>query len=205
MRTVMDKAQAMCLEACILQSWWEFAVLHATHCYNRTPIRHLKWATPYSALNGCIPDISHLRVFGCAAYVHIPKEMRINVFSPKSELMVYLGHTEGIKAYTFMRISNNTVYTSTTALFDETLFPKCNTSRTRKPHALESPLIINHLSTLQKTPLLVTLTTLSHLQRKARCPCLTRLLQPLMRNLHVIQHLLLLQRQNLYHLEGLRD
>jgi len=30
-RTIMDKAQALCLDACIPQSWWEFAVLHAVH------------------------------------------------------------------------------------------------------------------------------------------------------------------------------
>jgi len=139
MRTVMDKAQAMRLEACIPQSWWEFAVLHATHCYNRMPIKRLKWETPYAALNGQIPDISHLRVFGCGAYVHIPKETRVNSLAPKSELMVYLGHTEGIKAYTFIRTTKNTVYTSTTALFDETLFPKCDTSRVRGTTRIRSP------------------------------------------------------------------
>ena len=32
MHTVMDKAQAMRLDACLPQSWWEFAVTHATHC-----------------------------------------------------------------------------------------------------------------------------------------------------------------------------
>ena len=36
MRTIMDKAPALRLEACAPQSWWEFAVLHALHCYNRT-------------------------------------------------------------------------------------------------------------------------------------------------------------------------
>ena len=38
-RTIMDKAQALRLDACLLQSWWEFVVLHAVHLYNRTPIR----------------------------------------------------------------------------------------------------------------------------------------------------------------------
>ncbi len=36
MRTIMDKAQAMHLDACLPQSWWEFAVNHAAYCYNRT-------------------------------------------------------------------------------------------------------------------------------------------------------------------------
>src|SRR6202161_2263793 len=37
-RTIMDKAQALRLDACLPQSWWEFAVLHAVHLYNRTPM-----------------------------------------------------------------------------------------------------------------------------------------------------------------------
>src|ERR1700761_6393421 len=86
-----------------------------------------------------VPDISHLRVFGCGAYVHIPKDRRANALSPKSELMVYLGHIEGIKASTFMRLSNNTLFTSTTALFDETIFSKCETKRVRKTTRLREP------------------------------------------------------------------
>jgi hypothetical protein len=90
-------------------------------------MRRLKWDTPYTLLNGEVPDISHLKVFGCGAYMHIPKETHANGLAPKSELMAYLGHTEGIKVFKFMRLSNNTLYHSTTALFDETLFPKCST------------------------------------------------------------------------------
>ena len=91
MRTIMDKAQAMCLEACAPQAWWEFAVLHALHCYNRTPMSRLDWQTPYYVLNYEIPDISHLRVFGCGAYVHILEAHQINKLSSRSELMIYLG------------------------------------------------------------------------------------------------------------------
>ena len=139
MCTIMDKAQAMCLEACIPQSWWEFAVLHATHCYNRMPVWCLKWETPYIALNRQLPDILHFRVFGHSAYVHIPKETCSNTLFPKSELMVYLGHTEGIKAYMFMRTTNNTLFMSTTALFDKTLFPKCITTHVRGTTCLRLP------------------------------------------------------------------
>ena len=140
MRTCMDKAQAMRLEACLPDSWWEFAVLHAVHVYNRTPVRRLKWCTPYETLYSTVPDISHLRVFGCGAYVHIPENRRENKLSPKSELMVYIGNTEGMKAYTFMRLSNNTVYTSTTALFDESMYPKCKTTKRRGLTHLDEPI-----------------------------------------------------------------
>jgi hypothetical protein len=51
MCTCMDKAQAMWLEACFPQSWWEFAVEHAVHCYNRTPVHCIQWCTPYELMN----------------------------------------------------------------------------------------------------------------------------------------------------------
>ena len=79
----------------------------------------------YFVLHGSVPDISHLKVFGCSAYVHILKDMHVNALTSKSELMVYLGHTDGIKVSVFMHLSNNTVFTSTTALFDKILYPKC--------------------------------------------------------------------------------
>ena len=33
------------------------------------------------------------------AYVHIPENWRKNKLAPKSELMVYIRHTEGVKTY----------------------------------------------------------------------------------------------------------
>jgi hypothetical protein len=33
-QTIVEKAQAIHLEACIPQNWWEFAVNYAVHIYN---------------------------------------------------------------------------------------------------------------------------------------------------------------------------
>jgi len=70
-RTLMDKAQALRLDACLPPSWWEFAATTAVYLYNRTPIRRLKWRTPYEFVYKKVPSIGHLRVFGCGVYVHI--------------------------------------------------------------------------------------------------------------------------------------
>ena len=67
MRTLMDKAEAMRIDAGLPDSWWEFAILHAVHIYNRTPLKRLNWRTPYEALYGEPPVINHLRVFGCGS------------------------------------------------------------------------------------------------------------------------------------------
>ena len=36
---------------------------------NRTPIRKLYWKTPFEALYGRKPRLSHLHIIGCKAYV----------------------------------------------------------------------------------------------------------------------------------------
>ena len=67
--TVMDRAQAMCLDACLPQNWWEFAVDCTTHVYNHTPIQHHNWKMPFENLKCMKPDVTHLCVFGCGTYV----------------------------------------------------------------------------------------------------------------------------------------
>ena len=121
----MEKAQAMRFVACLPQNWWEFAVEYAVHVYNRTPVRRLAWRTPFEELNGKKPDISHLRVFGCGAYVFIPEDARVNKLAPRAEIMTFLGYTDGTKGYKFMRRLNNNIFHTVTALFDEYMFPHC--------------------------------------------------------------------------------
>ena len=41
-QTLLEKAQSMRLEACLPNSWWEFAFATATHVYNCTSIKRLK-------------------------------------------------------------------------------------------------------------------------------------------------------------------
>ena len=123
--TVMDKAQAMHFDACLPQSWWEFAVDCATHVYNHTPIQHHDWKMPFENLKCIKPDVTHLHVFRCGAYVFLLEEVHVNKLNPKSELMTFLDYPQDIKGYLFMRGPNNVLFTAVQALFDETLFPKC--------------------------------------------------------------------------------
>ena len=46
--------------------------------------------------------------------------------------MCFLGFSEGVKGYLFMRLHNNTLFTATTAIFDEVMMPKCPTSDKRQ-------------------------------------------------------------------------
>jgi hypothetical protein len=109
----------------------ELVEIFAVHVYNKMPIRCLKWRTPYEELNRAKPDVSHLQVFGCGASVFIPEDVRVNKLTPRAEVMTFLGYLPGMKGFKFMRKfkPNNIIFHSATALFDEYMFPHCQTSK----------------------------------------------------------------------------
>ena len=125
---MMNKAEAMCHKACIPPSYWEFATQHAIHIYNWTLMKWLNWHTSYELLLSEILNISHLQVFDCSTYVHIPPNVWMNKLALKSELMTYLGIVIGNEHnHIFMWSLNNVVFTSAHALFNEAMFPHCKT------------------------------------------------------------------------------
>ena len=122
-RTLFEKVEAMQHHACLPKSWWEFCVKYTVHVYNRTPIARTKF-TPYDSVNRIKPDISHLRVMGCAAYVFLHEDQHQNKMSPHAELMTFIGFTDGMKGWKFMR-STNAIFHATQAVFDESTFLHC--------------------------------------------------------------------------------
>lgn len=58
---------------------------------------------PYEHFLGKKPDISHLRVFGCVAYVHQPRQLRSGAWTPKASRMIFLGYgqLDGTKDWVF--------------------------------------------------------------------------------------------------------
>ena len=128
-RTIMEKAQTLRFTACLPKSYWEFCIEHSVHLHNLTPIARLDWQTPHNELKNEQPDVTTLRVFGCAAYVFIPEEKRANKLAPRSELMTYIGIVDGVKGYRFMRKSG-AIFLGAMATFDETMFPFCKHAKT---------------------------------------------------------------------------
>jgi len=125
-RTIMEKFESMRHYACLPDSWWQFTCTYAIYLYNRTPVRRLDWITPCEQLKGEQPDLTHIKIMGCAAYVFLHKEQRKNKLSPRSELMTFIGFDPNTdKVMMFMRSPNNVIFRAQKALFDEELFPRC--------------------------------------------------------------------------------
>lgn len=71
-RTVVAMARSFLKEMKVPSFLWGEAIRHSVYVLNRLPTRSLSEKTPYEAWTGNKPDIGHLRVFGCAAYMKIP-------------------------------------------------------------------------------------------------------------------------------------
>jgi hypothetical protein len=73
-KALMEKIRSMLSGAELGQEFWAEAV--GTTCYlvNRSPSSALDDKTPHEVWTEKKPSLQHLRVFGCEAYVHVPKE-----------------------------------------------------------------------------------------------------------------------------------
>jgi hypothetical protein len=60
---------------------------------NRSPHKVLENKTPEEVFSGKVPKVSHLRIFGCPVYIHIPKDKRTKL-DPSSKKGIFVGYSE---------------------------------------------------------------------------------------------------------------
>jgi len=66
--------------------------------FNISPSSTLEDKTPHEVWTSKKPSLSHLRVYGCDAYVHVPKD-KITKFDKKYERCIFIGYKDGLKSY----------------------------------------------------------------------------------------------------------
>jgi len=91
-RTILERARCMILGCNLGKAFWSEAVLAAVYLINRSPT---------SALNGDAParkwfnepiKLLKLKVFGCIAYLHMPKELITGKFESRSKKCYFIGY-----------------------------------------------------------------------------------------------------------------
>jgi hypothetical protein len=98
--------------------FWVEVVAIAVYIMNRTPIAIVHGMTPEENFIGKKPDVSHLRVFGCIAYVHVPDEKRSKL-NPKVEKCIFIGYSLKQKGYKCFNPSTRKLQVSRDVVFDE--------------------------------------------------------------------------------------
>ncbi|PWA61635.1 hypothetical protein CTI12_AA371330 [Artemisia annua] len=97
-RTILDMVRSMLKSKKMPKEFWAEAVDGAVYLLNRCLSKSLDNKTPQEAWNGMKPTVSHLRVFGSIAYVHVPSQRRSKL-DDRSEKYVFVGYDKQSKGY----------------------------------------------------------------------------------------------------------
>eukprot|EP00112_Aurelia_sp_Birch-Aquarium-sp1_P025251 Seg831.4 transcript_id=Seg831.4/GoldUCD/mRNA.D3Y31 product="Retrovirus-related Pol polyprotein from transposon TNT 1-94" pseudo=true protein_id=Seg831.4/GoldUCD/D3Y31 len=114
--TIIETALSMMSQSKMPMEFWAEAVNIAVYLRNRSPSTSLKGITPIEALFDRKPDVSHLKVFGCLAFAHIPKQQR-KKFEEKSRKAVFVGYPDGTKGYKLYDVKSRRFIRSRDVIF----------------------------------------------------------------------------------------
>ena len=130
-RTLMEKERSMRFHAGLPEEFWAEAANHACYLINRSPSRAINFKCAEEVWSGKPVDYSNLRVFGCSAYAHIPKDERTKL-EPKSLECLFIGFEKGVKGYKLWDIVNEKKVISRDVVFDEKTMPLNEEANSKK-------------------------------------------------------------------------
>lgn len=120
-RTLVEAARSMLSHAKLPNMYWAEAVATAAYVQNRLPTSLLKQQTPYQRWSGKKPNISHMRVFGCVAYAHVP-EVERRKLDKKAVKLRFVGYANNAKGYRLWDEEKRRILIRRDVIFNETDF-----------------------------------------------------------------------------------
>jgi transposase InsO family protein len=121
-RTVFDMVRTMLLSSGLPKCYWGEAFNTAIYVINRSPTKSLQGRTPFEVWYGRKPSLRHLRVFGCLAYAHVPKQKRSKLEAHGMKC-VMLGYASTQRGYQLLELQNKEVIETRDVRFHEDNFP----------------------------------------------------------------------------------
>ena len=101
---------------------WAEAVATAAYLRNcTTTSANEEHLTPFEKWYGHKPNISHLKVFGCAAYSHVPNTERRKL-DEKAQRMCFIGYSKNPKGYRLIDMNTDKIVLRRDVVFNETDF-----------------------------------------------------------------------------------
>ncbi|MCO5566386.1 hypothetical protein L7F22_020063 [Adiantum nelumboides] len=97
-RHIATVAQALMSEKNMPPCYWAKAASTTIYTMNRTSTAAVHDMTLEEMFTRKKPDVSHFKVFGCIAYMHVPDELRTKL-DPKAEKCAFIGYSVEQKGY----------------------------------------------------------------------------------------------------------
>jgi hypothetical protein len=118
-RTVVEACRCLLHAKHLSLELWGEAVANAVYTLNRVS-NSISPITPFQMWHHDKPEVSHLRIFGTIAYIHIPKAER-RKWESKSLKCYFVGYSLTQKAYRFWDPVSRRIKISRDVIFDEQL------------------------------------------------------------------------------------
>lgn len=112
-------------------SFWAEATNTTVYIQNRSPHATLENITPKESFSWIRPDLSHLRIFGCLVYIHIPKEKRSKL-EPSRKKDIFVGYSETTKGFIVYILGKSSIEIRRDVQFDEEISFKTSLNKEDK-------------------------------------------------------------------------
>ncbi|KAH9681167.1 hypothetical protein KPL71_026862 [Citrus sinensis] len=110
-RTILNMARSMLKSKRLPKKFWAETVACAVYLSNRSRTISVWGKTPQQAWSGRKPGITHLRVFGIIAHVHVLDKSRAKL-DDKSEKFIFIGYDNNSKGYKLYNPNNGKIVIS---------------------------------------------------------------------------------------------
>eukprot|EP00253_Pinus_taeda_P023266 PITA_23266 len=117
-RTIMEKVRSMLPNSRLEKKFWVEAVRTACYLINRSPTTTFTGGIPKEVWTGKNLNYSHLKIFGCKPFVHIPKENRTKL-DDKSIKCIFLGYANEDFGYRLWDPVKHKIIRSRDVIFNE--------------------------------------------------------------------------------------
>ncbi|KAL3508850.1 hypothetical protein ACH5RR_028251 [Cinchona calisaya] len=118
-RTVMDIVRSMIHSKNMPKSFWAEAVSCAIYVLNGCPTICNYGQTPYEIWIGKKSHISHLKIFGCLAYAHVPDVLKKKLDDKAKKIFFFFWYSHETKGYKLFNPDTGKVIISRDITFDE--------------------------------------------------------------------------------------
>lgn len=108
----------MLFDAELSKGFWAEAVMTAAYIINRLPCKSNNNKSPIELWANERPNLAAMKIFGCTAMVHVPKEKRKKL-DAKSEKCIFIGYSADAKAYKLYNKTTRKVVVSRDVIFIE--------------------------------------------------------------------------------------
>jgi hypothetical protein len=116
--TIIEAMKTMIHDQDLPMCLWAEATMAVVYVKNQLSHSALGLKTPEEMFTGKKPEVSHLKIFGCPVFIHIPKENR-NKLDASGKKGIFVGYYEVSKDFRIYKLGHHHIDINRDVTFDE--------------------------------------------------------------------------------------